>query len=93
MPNPVNSHNVIMPKISVGDLSSDVNNTPTINAQSVKAQSGIKIYNTIEYDVKLHQVKTAIVKYTKVPIKGLKFNRERKRCWHEQLVCDAINQN
>ena len=33
--------------------------------------------NTIEYEVKSYQVKTTIVKCTKVRIKGLKFNRSQ----------------
>ena len=41
------------------------------------------ISNTIEYDVKLCHVKTAIVNYTKVPLKGLKFNFSKKK----MLVC------
>ena len=34
------------------DLISDVNNTPTINYQSVNNRAEINIGNTIEYDVK-----------------------------------------
>ena len=36
MPNPADGHNAIMPKPMYANLSSDVNNTPKINAQSVK---------------------------------------------------------
>ena len=39
------------------DLISDVNNTPTINYQSVNNRTEIDIGNTIEYDVKPRQVK------------------------------------
>ena len=46
----------------------------------------IYIGNTIKYDVKSHQVKTKIVKYTKVHIKLLKFNRSQK----EMLVSPTI---
>ena len=34
--------------------------------------------NTIEYDVKSHQVKTALVNCTKVGIKGFKFDTSQK---------------
>ena len=42
-------------------------------------RSEIDIGNTIDYDVKSCQAKTAIVKYTKVCIKVLKFNRSQKK--------------
>ena len=41
IPNPVHGHNAIMPKPVYANLSSDVNNKPTINAQIVK-QTSIK---------------------------------------------------
>ena len=34
--------------------------------------------NIIEYDVKSYQVKTTIVKFTKLQQKGLKLNRSQK---------------
>ena len=41
-------------------------------------QAEIYIGNTIEYDVKSYQLKTTIVTWTKVNIKGLNFNRSPK---------------
>ena len=41
-------------------------------------QSEIDIGNTIWYDVKSYQFKTTLVKYTRVRIKGLKFNSSQK---------------
>ena len=46
------------------DLSSDVNNTPTINSQNVKYSERIDMGNTLEYNVKSYQVKTTIVNCT-----------------------------
>ena len=43
-----------------------------------KTQSKIDMGNTIEYDVKSYQVKTTIVKCTKVKPIGFKFNRSQK---------------
>ena len=54
------------------------NNTPTINVQIIKPRAEIDIVNTIEYVMKSCQVKMAIVKYTKVRVKGLKFDRSQK---------------
>ena len=42
--------------------------------KSWETQAEMYIYNTIYYYVKSYQVKTTIVKYTKVRIKGLKFS-------------------
>ena len=50
------------------------------------ARAEIYIGNIIEYDVKLYQVKTNVVKFTKVWLKGLKFKRSQK----EMLVWPAI---
>ena len=46
--------------------------------------------NTIEYDVKSYQVKTTILKFTKVQLIGLKLNQSQKMCWYGQQECDAI---
>ena len=46
--------------------------------QSKKTQSEIDICNTTEYDVRSYQVKSTIVKWTKVRPKGFKFNRSQK---------------
>ena len=62
MINPVHGHNAIMPKPVYANLSSDVNNKPTMNAQSVKKRAESEIGNTIEYYVKSYQVNTTIVK-------------------------------
>ena len=43
-----------------------------------KTRTEIYIGNTIEYDVKSYQVKTAIVRYTKVRIKVFKLNISQK---------------
>ena len=68
------------------NLISDVNNTSKTNAQSVKTRAEIDICNTIEYDVKLYQVKITIVKYTEVRLKGLNFNLSHK----EMLVWPIV---
>ena len=67
------------------DLSSDVNNTPKILKVS-KTRATIYIGNTIEYDMKSYQFKRTIVKYTKVLLKGLKFDHSQK----EMLVSPTI---
>ena len=64
-----------MPKPVYANLSGDVNNAPTINAQRVNTQSYIDIGNNIEYDVKSYQVKKTIVKCTRVKQKLLKLKR------------------
>ena len=56
------------------DFSINVNNTPKKKAKNVRTRSEIYIGNIIEYDVKSYQVKTTIVKCTKVRLKVLKFN-------------------
>ena len=68
------------------DLSSDVNNTPKTNDQSVKTRAEIYIGNAIEYDVKSYQVTTTILKFTKLGIKGLNFIRSQKKMW----VCPTV---
>ena len=56
-------------------------------------QEEIDIGNNTEHDVKSYQVKKTIVKCAKVRIKWLKFERPQKKiCWYEQRVCDAIKQ-
>ena len=60
------------------NLGSDVNNTPKQILQGRKIREEIDIFNTIEYDVISYQVKTTIVKCTKVRIKLLNFNRSQK---------------
>ena len=47
-------------------------------SQGQKNRTEIDAGNIIEYDVKSLQVKTAIVKCTKVPQKVLKLNRSQK---------------
>ena len=51
-----------------------------------KTRAEIYIGNTIDYDVKSYQVKTTIVKFKRVQIKGLKFNHYQK----ETLVDPTI---
>ena len=48
--------------------------------------------NTMEYDMKLHQVKTTIVNCTDVRLKVLKILTSHIRyIWCSQHVCDANN--
>ena len=54
-----------------------------------KIWAEIYMGNTIEYDVKSCQIKTDIVKFTKVCIKVLNFNRSQK----EMLVWPACGWN
>ena len=49
-------------KTSMSHLFSDVNNTPKIYTRRLKDRVEIYICNTIEYDVKSHQVKKTIAK-------------------------------
>ena len=72
-------------------LNSDVNNTPNKILQGWKTLAEIDMGNTIEYDVKSYQVKTTVVKCTRVQLKGLKFNRLQKEVlvypknvWHNK---------
>ena len=60
-----------------------------------KTQPEMDIGNTIEYDVKSHQVKTTIVKCTKVHIKGVRFNRSYKNMlvWQAGIWCNKPNLN
>ena len=51
-----------------------------------KIQAYVYISNTIVYDVKSYQVKTTIVKWTKLRLKGLYFNFSKK----EILVSPTI---
>ena len=52
--------------------------------------SGEEIGDTIVYDVKPCQVKTTIVNFTAVQLKGLKiFNISHNICWYSQQVCDS----
>ena len=46
--------------------------------KALKTRAEIDKFNTMEYDVKLYQVKTSVVKCTKVRIKVLKFKRSYK---------------
>ena len=57
-----------------------------------KTRAEIYIGNTIEYDVKLSQVKVTVVKRTKIRAKGLTVYRSQKNRWRGQRLCDAIKQ-
>ena len=56
------------------DLSCDVNNTPK-KLLSLKTRAEIDVGHTIDYDVKAYQIKTTIVKFTRVRQKILNLNR------------------
>ena len=55
----------------------------------------IGIGNTIEYGVKAYQVKTAILKCTKVRIKGFNFNSSQKKMleWPTSMWRNKTNLN
>ena len=55
-----------------------------------KTWAKIYIGDSIEYDVKLSQVKVTIVKRKKIRVKGFTVNHSQKNHWHGQQVCGAI---
>ena len=77
------------------DLSCDVNNRPKKILKLWNTLTEIYMGNTIEYDVKSYQVKTIIVKCTKVYIKILKFNYSHKKTlgWPMSMWRNKINLN